>query len=302
MLFSDEGQQLGLLSGGCIPSDLLLNARKVIELRKSRRIWYDASDEDNIAWRLGIGCGGAAEILLHPCNEQNNYLLLDQIHTLLSVHKACEYHLHLITPTATLAPCQRDFSQRHPGKAQKEVLSCLINPLPHLLILGSGIDMIPLCTLALDLGWKVTLADPRLKAHQRSRFPNRVNLLSISIERLDDQFLSQVDAVVVAHHSLLLDSHAIANLQIRTSNISYVGLLGPHARKARVLEMAKVSEEQLRYPIAGPMGLALGGELPESIALAVLAECHGRLFGGSALPLSHSTAATFVSPKQYVSS
>ncbi len=48
MLFSDAGHQLGLLSGGCIQSDLLLNACKVIGLRKSLRIWYDAQDEDNI--------------------------------------------------------------------------------------------------------------------------------------------------------------------------------------------------------------------------------------------------------------
>jgi xanthine dehydrogenase accessory factor len=63
-------------------------------------------------------------------------------------------------------------------------------------------------------------------------------------------------------------------------------LLGPAKRKAEVLATAGLNEAQLRYAIAGPMGLALGGDLPESIALSVLAECHAKVFGSNALPLS----------------
>ena len=70
----------------------------------------------------------------------------------------------------------------------------------------------------------------------------------------------------------------------------YIGLLGPAKRKADVLACAGLQEAQLRYPIAGPMGLALGGDLPESIALSVLAECHAKIFGSSALPLSDRRA------------
>jgi xanthine dehydrogenase accessory factor len=91
---------------------------------------------------------------------------------------------------------------------------------------------------------------------------------------------------VVAHHNLSLDAAAIAALQARELINPYIGLLGPAKRKADVLAAAGLSEAQLRYPIAGPMGLALGGDLPESIALSVLAECHARVFGSSALPLS----------------
>ena len=77
MLLSDAGRQLGLLSGGCIESDLLLQARKVIALGKSRKVIYDASDDSNIAWRLGIGigCGGAAEILLTLATNKINFFI-----------------------------------------------------------------------------------------------------------------------------------------------------------------------------------------------------------------------------------
>ena len=292
MLLSDAGHQLGLLSGGCIESDLLLQARKVIALGKSRRIIYDATDDTNIAWRLGIGCGGAAEVLLHPCNEQNNFLQLPKVFACLLQQQACEFQLKIDQAHASFTPCVRLFSQRQHGKLNlgavsnpQNFLSTLINPLPHLLILGSGGDLIPLSQLALVLGWRVTLADQRLSSAKRDNFPAGVTALSISAVELEADLLQQVDAVIVAHHNLGLDAAAIAALQTPALMQPYIGLLGPAKRKAEVLALAGLTEAQLRHPIAGPMGLALGGDLPESIALSVLAECHARIFGSSAQPL-----------------
>jgi len=294
MLLSDAGHQLGLLSGGCIESDLLLQARKVIALGKSRRIVYDASDDSNIAWRLGIGCGGAAEVLLHPCGTDNNFLQLPAVFSYLQQQLACTYQLQINNASASVTPCARLFSQRQHGSLQlinvsggdEKILTTLINPLPHLLILGSGVDVIPLCQLAIVMGWRVTVADQRLNASKRDNFPVGINVLNLSAAELDNYLLQQIDGVVIAHHNLRLDAAAVAALQTHEMATPYIGLLGPAKRKADVLAMAELSEVQLRYSIAGPMGLALGGDLPESIALSVLAECHAHIFGSSAVPLS----------------
>lgn len=298
MLLSDAGHQLGLLSGGCIESDLLLQARKVVALGKSRRVVYDAADDSNIAWRLGIGCGGAAEILLHPCDAQNDYLHLPAVLSCLQQQQACQYSLQLDQARASFFPCPRKFSQRQHGSVQphsvvfeaaggdEKNLSTLINPLPHLLILGSGVDLIPLCQLALVLGWRVTLADQRLNSTKRENFPAGITALNLAAAELPSDLMQQIDGVVIAHHNLRLDAAAVAALQMRKLINPYIGLLGPAKRKAEVLAAADLSETNLRYPIAGPMGLALGGDLPESIALSVLAECHAKIFGSSAVPLS----------------
>lgn len=313
MLLSDAGHQLGLLSGGCIESDLLLQARKVVALGKSRRVIYDASDDTNIAWRLGIGCGGAAEILLHPCHPQNDFLQLPAVFSALQKQQACHYRLQIEQARADFSPCPRKFSQRQHGHLQsiptsahpsntsptslntgdEKFLNTLINPLPHLLILGSGVDVIPLCHLALVLGWRVTLADQRLNAGKRANFPAGITALTQAAVELDAELLQQVDGVVIAHHNMHLDAAAIAALQNHHLSDPYIGLLGPAQRKAEVLALAGLSEVQLRYAIAGPMGLALGGDLPESIALSVLAECHAHIFGSSAVPLSEMTMQPF---------
>lgn len=306
MLLSDAGHQFGLLSGGCIESDLLLQARKVIALGKSRRVIYDAADDSNIAWRLGIGCGGAAEILLHPCNAQNDFLQLPAVLSSLQQQRACNYTLQLEQARANFSSCPRKFSQRQHGNVQsvnsisandtdEKFLTTLINPLPHLLILGSGVDVIPLCHLALVLGWRVTLTDQRLNAGKRANFPAGINALSQAAAELDDDLFQQVDGVVIAHHNVRLDAEAVAALQNRNLINPYIGLLGPAKRKADVLVAAGLSEAQLHYSISGPMGLALGGDLPESIALSVLAECHAHIFGSSAVPLSEMMTQPFVS-------
>jgi xanthine dehydrogenase accessory factor len=293
MLLSDAGHQFGLLSGGCIESDLLLQARKVTALGKSRRVVYDATDEDNIAWRLGIGCGGAAEILLHPCNSENNFLHLPDIFSCLQHHQACQFNLKIDVAEANFFSCTRDFTLRQPGYVHSDSLNTLINPLPHLLILGNGVDLIPLSQLAVTLGWQVTLADPRLTPQKRDNFPSNLSIFSFPVVEIPPSYLSNVDAIVIAHHNMRLDADAIGCLQARDLMNPYMGLLGPASRKAEVLAMAGLSDTQLRYPISGPMGLALGGDLPESIALSVLAECHARLFGSSALPLSAFAATNY---------
>ncbi|HEX7764008.1 MAG TPA: XdhC family protein, partial [Cellvibrio sp.] len=119
MLLSDAGHQLGMLSGGCIESDLLLQARKVIALGKSRRVIYDASDDSNIAWRLGIGCGGAAEILLHPCHHTNDFLQLPAIFSCLQQQQACQFELQLDNACASFTPCARAFTQRQHGRLRE---------------------------------------------------------------------------------------------------------------------------------------------------------------------------------------
>ncbi|MDG1034995.1 MAG: XdhC family protein, partial [Luminiphilus sp.] len=54
-LIGSGGQQLGLLSGGCLEADIRLNARKVMATGVPVSIRYDGDDEDDLAFRLGIG-------------------------------------------------------------------------------------------------------------------------------------------------------------------------------------------------------------------------------------------------------
>ena len=56
-------------------------------------------------------------------------------------------------------------------------------------------------------------------------------------------------------------------------------MLGPSHRFARVLEAAELERTCLTTPVSSPAGLDIGGELPESIALSIVSECHAVLQG-----------------------
>lgn len=73
---------------------------------------------------------------------------------------------------------------------------------------------------------------------------------------------------------------------MQKSSAKYVGLLGPIHRTDRVLDFAKLHRNDLTKPLANPMGLRLGGELPESIALSMLSEAHAVLEKADALSIS----------------
>jgi xanthine dehydrogenase accessory factor len=288
MLLSDAGHQLGLLSGGCLEGDLLLQARKVCALGSSRRVIYDASDEGGVAWRLGIGCGGLAEILLQPCNADNGYLQLPQVAEFLAQGYACTYALGVHSPWAKSSAAPKAFCRRTAGEllgeGEQEHLATLINPLPHLLVYGSGMDMVPLCEMALVLGWQVTLVDHRLNPQKRARFPSSISAVVETADVVPQTLLQNADAAIVAYHNMQLDAAAVAALQF--SQCQYLGLLGPERRKREVLALAGLRDADLHLDVAGPAGLALGGDLPENVALSMLAEIHAVLFGSTAKPLS----------------
>ena len=65
MLFSDAGAQFGVVSGGCLESDLFHHARKCWMTNTSRTVTYDMQEEGDVAWQLGIGCGGEVTLWNH---------------------------------------------------------------------------------------------------------------------------------------------------------------------------------------------------------------------------------------------
>ena len=288
MLFNDLGQQYGLLSGGCLEADIQGQAAKVMRSQQSLTVCYDGSDEDDISFRLGIGCGGTVYILLQPIQAAQNYLSLCEIRDHLAGHGQGQYW-QLVAENAK-AQSQwhtSDYSDQS-RLVQKDNQCWLVTniaPQPHILVLGGGVDARPLVSMAKGLGWTVSLWDSRPANARREYFMTADTILDCPIESLVDQpCFQQLDAAVVMCHNLEMDALAIKALQ--ASSLAYLALLGPLARQQQVLALAQLDVTRLRIPIAGPAGLDLGGELPEGIALSILAECHGVLHHANGRSLS----------------
>jgi xanthine/CO dehydrogenase XdhC/CoxF family maturation factor len=285
IMINSLGHSYGLLSGGCLEADIVQHARKVMQHGKPKQITYDALDEDS-AWLLGIGCGGKVEILLQPIHQHNHYQQLDKVLGFLQHSQSCCYTLDLQNnhnPNNSISPTAQQITTGH--------LQITINPDPTLVIFGGGLDAIPVVNMAHEMGWRTHLIDHRVthaRAHQfkqvnsihRLKPADILSKLQQPIASDEYHWMKQADAAIVMSHNLSQDAEALNLLSsLKQNRLQYIGLLGPESRKQKVLLMANLNEALLPTLLHGPMGLDIGGELPESIALSILSEIHAVLEG-----------------------
>jgi xanthine dehydrogenase accessory factor len=190
---------------------------------------------------------------------------------------------------------------------------------PGLWIFGAGDDAQPLLHLAKELGWFVTVSDGRSHLATRARFPaaDEVHVLNIQVLPGNQKaapvasivHLQPQDAAVLMTHSFEQDARVLASLLALEVPPAYIGVLGPQRRTRELLaEVARLLNliasttaaidariELWLARLHAPMGLDLGAESPESIALSILAEIQQSLTASTALPL-RQVRATALTP------
>lgn len=280
MFLSDTGKQIGMLSGGCLESDLQLQALRVLENQKPRTVVYDGNDEDNIMWQLGVGCGGRIEIALLPIPNNSHHLQLNALRAHLQARKKGCYKVSLTSASAEIV----EYATEQKTRRINDILYIPFAPPPHLTVFGAGLDSQPLIDIAVRLGWSVTLIEHRAGRNKPKLFHEKVRFLYAPLGDIPEDLASDIDACIICTHNVESDAQAL--IWTQNSSARYCGLLGPKSRARKVMQTASLRERDLTVPIASPAGLALGGDLPESIALSIIAECHAVLYGGSALAFS----------------
>lgn len=306
MLIRNDHQWHGLLSGGCLEGDLAAHANDVFETGRARIIDYALSAMTDAVWGFGLGCDGSVRILLQRLDATNAWQpfagIVDAVETresgrllLLcgssnpdaavgswSLERAASppigplAALSLPLP-AGLAVSVADQADVVVDGQSYECVALPLPRLPRLVILGGGPDAVPLTQFAAQLGWHVVVADHRPAYADPQRFPHADRVVLAPDQTLPvDVDLSGADAIVIMSHNLAADERYVAAAARSRSN--YIGLLGPAARKAKLLSTLPpefIADQRFR----GPVGLDLGGEGPEAIALSIVAEMQAMLYG-----------------------
>ena len=278
MLINSLGQYYGLLSGGCLEADIMRQARQCLDKDENLIITYDMREDDDLGYQLGIGCGGMVKILLQPINQNNNWLALDELQTQLTARQTCYYQQNFQQTT----PENKLFLAAPATTDSAEIILHTIKPTPSIAIFGGGTDALPLVNMAHILGWHIIVVDERVNYARPAYFKNAAKIIQKPISELTEQpWLQAINAVVIMNHSIRLDAQALRLVQ--HSSATFVGMLGPKHRTEKVLKEAGLTS--LIKPLANPVGLDIGGELPESIALSILSQAHACLAGRDAQPL-----------------
>lgn len=305
ILLAANGDYRGLVSGGCLEGDLVERARAVVATAQAAAVTYDLRDSADDLWGLGIGCNGLLRVFLQPLLATNGYQPFGAIAECLAGTRAAGFAtviesdrpgLSVGTTAVVDAARERIFggadaaaqlcaaarSAMRTGTASfttedgARILSAPLRPIPRLLVLGGGLDAIPLVGMTAELGWFVTVADHRPAYLARGGFERAERAVLVEPGKLAASLpLSDFDAIVVMSHHLATDRKYLAELAAVDSR--YLGVLGPRARRDRLLsELADVAP-QLGERLKGPVGLDIGADSPESIALSILAELQSTL-------------------------
>ncbi|WP_413300587.1 XdhC family protein [Bacillus sp. 1P10SD] len=279
MIFFEDGSYNGILSAGCLESDLAIQAKKVMREQETLILQYDLSEENDFGWGQGAGCNGTIDILLEPLTSQ---LIKDYRHvkSLLNNHKPVIV-LKRLDELGEYVFIEEDgasfgnwsgkipiieFTSKSGVMTEKSIFQHTHQPKPRLIVFGAGSDAIPLVTLAAETGFSVIVCDWRSELCQKKHFPTAESVMVGFPKELVDQLtFSSYDFVVIMSHHFQRDQEFL--LYLLHENVRYLGVLGPRARTKRLL-----NGEDIPNWIFSPIGVAIQAVGSEEIAVSIIAE------------------------------
>ena len=300
MLIMADGSYLGLLSGGCLEADLKLHALQVLESGVPRAIEYDMRGPDDILFGLGAGCEGAMRVLLEPADPRSpaaaaleaagRATQTDRPTSLILVHESADLPLGTYAAAAALPPALTEAAarslverasravDRQDGGRRTRAFVQFLAPPPHLLICGAGPDAQPVVGAARALGWRVSVVDHRPAYVAGTNFPGAEVSLCDPRSLRAAVAVEHCHAAVVMSHHLSSDTEYLRELA-QAEVPAFVGLLGPAARRRRLIQELASVAEKLQHRLHSPVGIDIGAVTPEGIALAIVSQIHAWLAG-----------------------
>lgn len=151
-----------------------------------------------------------------------------------------------------------------------EVFIDVVKPEPRLIIVGSGHIAKPLAELAHLAGFEVFVVDDAPTA-SRERFPEAEIRSGPFEEEMAQLEVRPTDYVAIVHGEASYELTAL-RVMLR-KRPAYVGLLGSrHKVEGRKRELREEGFKEEVEIIKGPIGLEIGAETPEEIAVSIIAE------------------------------
>jgi xanthine/CO dehydrogenase XdhC/CoxF family maturation factor len=292
MLVAHDGSTTGNVSGGCLEADVREVAMQVLSTGARARKEYCASADEVSAWDLGVGCEGMVDILIEPVSGAAD------------VWQAARTAMRAYEPFAICTDFQsgerfvvtrdavcRDGRDGSDGRddvvaaaralsgvssgihtvAGREVFIDVFTPPPQLLIVSAGEDARPLARFAAEVGFRVTVADRRPGLLDARRFPAGVALIECSPADISARVPvdNQTYAVVMTHN--YADDREYVSTLLATE-ATYIGLLGPRQRTDRIITELSMVGQVNTARLYGPVGLDIGTDGAEQVALSVIGE------------------------------
>jgi xanthine/CO dehydrogenase XdhC/CoxF family maturation factor len=266
-------------------------------------------DDDDAKFGVGLGCNGIIQVLIEPINDtdaNNPIQYLKAINekrqtsilvTLFSLKekKAPQNGTCLLLKedgdvidhtkvlrdvlladasealTTQVSSFKNYVSDDHDLTAFIEV----IKPALSIIIIGAGNDVMPVVNMANILGWESTVIDGRANYAKKERFASACQVLVAKPEKVLEQItIDEYTIFLLMTHNYNYDKAML--VQLLQKNVSYIGMLGPKKKRERILDELRhegivFTDDQISV-LHSPVGLDIGAETSEEIALSILSE------------------------------
>jgi xanthine dehydrogenase accessory factor len=312
MLICEDGQLTGAISGGCLEGDALRKALLAIQQQENKLVTYDSTDEDDAKFGVQLGCNGIVYILFEPIDNKNvlhqiallkllaekrESAVLSTLFSLTDKHQPGTQLLYrkddlhtnlplnikeqLISYAAEVLENKSSVIKTHGENGQTlSILFDYINPPIAIILAGAGNDVQPLVEIASVLGWQITVTDGRPAHATTARFPKADRILVSRPEALLQQIeIDEQTAFVLMSHNYNYDLVMLDYLL--REKVSYIGVLGPKKKLSRMTLELQIDKDRDLSHIHGPIGLDIGAETAEEIAISIVSEIKAILSGRS---------------------
>src|SRR5438067_10033471 len=289
LVVAEDGSTAGNVSGGCLEQDVREVALQVIRKGESELRSYCSSADEIAAWDLGVGCEGQADVYVERAEARpRERALLDERRLFVACGVMPGKGERLIVtsdgPEGDLG--SKDLNARVATKARelleagesgiheiggRSIFFDVLVPPPQLVVLGAGDDARPLVRFAADVGFRVVVVDRRPGYLTSERFPGAAALVRSTGDDLGEAMPLDGDCYAVVMNHNFADDQAYLRALLKTP-VSYIGVLGPRQRTDRMLRNLAAQGPVDEGRVYGPVGLDIGTDGAEQVAVAVLAE------------------------------
>ena len=284
---------IGSVSGGCVEGAVVEEALAGLKDGRPRMLKFGVADD--LAWEVGLTCGGSIEVFVEPLDASYWQLLAglatdDRYGVALVVVEGAHIGAKLLLDSAgktlhqsgglpeSLAAQMRAAAPetRKSGIIRLGDTRVMVDQQierPHLILVGGVHVAIPLADMAQQVGFRVSIIDPRAAFASPERFPDVANILhSYPDKALPSLGMDGSAYLAVLTHDPKIDDKAL--LTALPAGIPYVGVLSSgrtHRQRVARLREAGLSEAHIAQ-IRTPIGIEIGASTPEEIAVCILAE------------------------------
>lgn len=269
-LFGASSGQAGWLSGGCLEPEIERVAHASADDGRLRWMEVDTREDEDLLAGSALGCRGRLRIALLPLRTMPG--VETHLARWLAGRSALALGLHsdggVDIESSGCSQHWRIDTQAPAWSQRAQAWRLRLEPPPEMIVLGAGPETATLLPLLRELGWRTTLVERRARWRGYAALADEAAALSPGdAVRAAPGF----NAALVMHHNFELDREALEALA--GVAVPYVGLLGPVRRREDLFRVLPESCRAALLPrLRSPVGLKLGGQGPQAIALSIAAQ------------------------------